>query len=112
MNSFEDTFVLVDECLEQKIYRFTYGSDQVGCQGMFFFENRDEGHKFSNDIKTYLKSLRDNTDEYLNILHKWKHDRMLRNYLIELKHLVEEEKPNPAIWVENGVFYSKEKTWW
>ena len=101
------TFILEQEYADQKMFQYTFGDKKVGCQGIFFFENEDEGNEFAEDVGKYLKSLRDNTTEHFKIYDKWKADRMLKNYLIEIKHRVEREKEDPLIWYDRGVFYQK-----
>ena len=92
--------------------RIVFGKKTCGIQGMFFFETKEEGIEYGEDIKRFLKYMRSNEngskEKADKIIEKYSDERMLKNFLIVVKERCEIEDENPSIWAEKGIFHAKD----
>ena len=82
--------------------RVLFGNKSVGVQGIYYFEDHSFVEDFAAKIKPFLDSLREGTDYWQQFMDEWKHEKLLYNFLCELKRRVGLENDSPEVWWEPG----------
>ena len=89
--------------------RLLFGDKNVGVQGIYYFDTREEAMKIAPKMKPFLDSLRHGTDYWKELMEEWKHEKLIYNFLCECKSRVEAEDKTPEVWWEpGGIYYGEE----
>ena len=80
--------------------RIRLGNPDVGILGILYFDSNKEAEEFGEDESFFLESLRCKSDDYKKIFKKYRKERIIYNFLRELKYRVEHEDENVNVWAK------------